>query len=461
MMSSGTSVQNFIQGGLSAALASHEAWLARWPAFEPDETLALDSARFEAALQELFRRLHGENYPFPHPLYAGQMLKPPHPAAMIAYFAAMLINPNNHALDGGPATARMEAECIDALASSMGFPTWLGHLTSSGTIANLEALWVARQLHPDRIVVFSDQAHYTHARMCELLKIKYAVMPSHPDGSMNLDGLRPHLKTDRIGTVVATLGTTSLGALDPLAELVKLQEKHGFRIHVDAAYGGYYHLLRYKDPAFYPFDFIGCADSVVIDPHKHGLQPYGCGCVIFRDPEVAALYAHESPYTYYTGAETDRHLGEISLECSRAGAAAAALWLTMRCMPLEDTGMALVLEKTRGAALRFARAIQDSPRFTLYVEPALDIVTYYPNAPDTESISAMSEQVFERAMAHSQSPVYLAKLSVPVEHFMALHPEISPNSDTVTLLRSCLLKPEHAGWVPRLVQTLEAGVQSS
>ena len=68
---------------------------------------------------------------------------------------------------------------------------------------------------------------------------------------------------------------------------------------------------------------------MVIDPHKHGLQPYGCGAVLFRDPGVAQHYLHDSPYTYFTS--DDLHLGEISLECSRAGAAAAALWLTLRC----------------------------------------------------------------------------------------------------------------------------------
>lgn len=447
-----------LQGGLWAALNAHQAWLARWPAFELDETLQIPEARLHTALNELFERLHGDNYPFPHPLYAGQMLKPPHPAAVIAYLSAMLINPNNHALDGGPPTARMENECIDALARSFGFDTWLGHLTSSGTMANLEALWVARQMHPDKIVVFSDQAHYTHGRMCELLKIKHAVIPSHPDGTMNLEALTPYLKTRKIGTVVATLGTTSLGALDSLGELTKLQEEHGFRIHVDAAYGGYYHLLRYSDPAFFQFDFIRNADSVVVDPHKHGLQPYGCGCVIFRDPDVASLYAHHSPYTYFTSAE--RHLGEISLECSRAGAAAAALWLTMRLFPLEDTGMALILQKTREAALAFADALNDSARFALYLDPALDIVVYFPNGPDTESISARTEQVFRAAMAHPEFPMFTAKLSVPIEHFAALHPQITPNSDTVTLLRSCLLKPEHSQWVPQLMRTLEASLAS-
>ena len=489
-----------VLGGLQNSLDAHHGWEGGYPAFELDETLQVSEQNLNAALGELSRRLHGENYPFFHPLYAGQMLKPPHPAAMIGYFAAMLVNPNNHALDGGPATARMESECIDELAKSFGFDTWLGHLTASGTIANLEALWVARELHPDKIVVYSEQSHYTHKRMCDLLKIKSVGVRTLPDGSMDLDALRPYLKTDKIGTLVITLGSTSLGAIDPLAEAIKLQEKYGFRIHVDAAYGGYYHLLKLKDPAFYHFNFISAADSVVVDPHKHGLQPYGCGCVIFRDPAVARHYEHDSPYTYYTqpssatevptdeetesdreneetetdrqheevevglqkaslkSARTLRHLGEITLECSRPGAAAAALWLTQQLFPLNELGMGLVLQKTRAAALAFAEAIEESPRYGLFLNPSLDIVTYYPCAPDTESLSALSDAVFEEAMAHPEQPAFVAKLTVTAEQFAALHPDITVNSDSVTILRSCLMKPEHLDWVPQLMANLEAAL---
>ena len=98
---------------------------------------------------ELRDRLRN-NYPFFHPSYVGQMLKPPHPAAVIGYLSTMLINPNNHALDGGPATAQMEKEVVTQLARMFGLADHLGHLTSSGTIANLEALFVARQTHPEQ-----------------------------------------------------------------------------------------------------------------------------------------------------------------------------------------------------------------------------------------------------------------------------------------------------------------------
>ncbi|MCY1013703.1 aminotransferase class I/II-fold pyridoxal phosphate-dependent enzyme [Nannocystis pusilla] len=155
------------------------------------------------------------------------MIKPPHPVAVVGYLATMLINPNNHALDGGPPTAVMEREAVDALARMLGFDEHLGHLTSSGTIANLEALFVARETHPGRAIAFSEESHYTHARMGHLLGVPTRSVPADARGRMDLDALAELLARGEVGTVVATLGTTSLGAIDPLDAIVPLARAHG------------------------------------------------------------------------------------------------------------------------------------------------------------------------------------------------------------------------------------------
>ena len=128
-----------LQGWLSGAVAAIAEWQEGFGPFETDPSMLVSDERFAGAFAELTGRLRG-NYPFFHPSYAGQMLKPAHPAAVAGYLAAMLINPNNHALDGGPATGQMEKEAVAALAAMFGLGTRLGHLTTSGTIANLEAL---------------------------------------------------------------------------------------------------------------------------------------------------------------------------------------------------------------------------------------------------------------------------------------------------------------------------------
>ncbi|MGI9175379.1 MAG: aspartate aminotransferase family protein, partial [Rhodothermales bacterium] len=101
---------------LGHALHAIADWEAGWGPHTPYRVPGLDAEAVATALDEYTGRLRG-NYPFFHPRYAGQMLKPPHPAAIIGYLAAMRINPNNHALDGGPPTAEMEKEVVKELAA--------------------------------------------------------------------------------------------------------------------------------------------------------------------------------------------------------------------------------------------------------------------------------------------------------------------------------------------------------
>ena len=132
-----------VPGLLSRATELLEAEFASLPAFQPDAGQDAMARVLEAVAHRL-----ADNYPYFHPLYAGQMLKPPHPLARAAYALAMKINPNNHARDGGRASSEMEIEAVGEIAAMFGWTEYLGHLTSSGTLANLEALWVAGQLAP-------------------------------------------------------------------------------------------------------------------------------------------------------------------------------------------------------------------------------------------------------------------------------------------------------------------------
>ena len=321
----------------------------------PQPTLGEDAA---AILGEAAERMH-DNYPYAHPLYAGQMLKPPHPIARAAYTLAMSVNPNNHALDGGRASSAMEIEAVAALAKMFGWPQHLGHLSSSGTFANLEALWVAGQLHREREARARSRpptrptTRIPASPACWGLPCVDDPHRQHRPHGPRRPRRRAQDAQD-IGTVVATLGTTAVGAVDPLDRILELRQEYSFRIHVDSAYGGYFTLARnLGSETRAAFDAIPHADSLVVDPHKHGLQPYGCGCILFRDPTVGRFYKHDSPYTYFSS--KDLHLGEISLECSRAGASAVALWATQRLLPYIPGGeFARGLEAGREAALAHA-----------------------------------------------------------------------------------------------------------
>lgn len=418
------------------------------PLFESAKSGSPDLHR---VLKETAERLR-DNFPYFHPLYAGQMLKPPHPIARIAYALAMWINPNNHALDGGRASSAMEKEAVAQIASMFGLDAHLGHLTSGGTMANLEALWICGQLNPGKTILASEQAHYTHNRVTGVLGLPFESVPTDQRGRLDVEMLEKRLQEGGVGAVVATVGTTSTGSLDPLPDILTLKERYGFRLHADAAYGGYFRLagnLALDSAA--ALDRLGEADSIVIDPHKHGLQPYGCGCVLFRDPAVGRFYKHDSPYTYFSSG--DLHLGEISLECSRPGASAVALWATQKLLPLVRGGeFSTMLERSREAALKLFERIRSDNRFLTAFPPELDILVWAPRTATVEENPALVRRIFDKAAGNQ---LHLAIAELPARFFGADRRAGNAGSETLSCLRSVLMKPEHLDWVETIWEILD------
>ncbi len=432
---------------LQGALQTLEAGFTDLPEFTPD----FDVVAVEKVLDEVATRMQ-DNYPYYHPQYAGQMLKPPHPVARIAYAMSLWVNPNNHALDGGRASSAMEKECVLALGQMFGWEDPLGHLASGGTMANLEALWVAGRLHPNKKVIASSQAHYTHSRISEVLGIEFSPVAVDSAGRMKIADIEKQLQAGDVGTVVVTMGNTGLGSVDPLQDVLKLREQFDFRVHADAAYGGYFALSdALQTPTRSAFDCMKAVDSIVIDPHKHGLQPYGCGCILYRDPSVGTLYKHDSPYTYFSSAEL--HLGEISLECSRAGASAVALWATQQLMPLtRDGDFANGLNQSLAAARQLHRRLSESDAFLPLMLPELDIVVYALHAPDTHASSVAARATFERA---AENGLHLALIELPLSIAGPYLGDIVTNTDSISCLRSVMMKPEHRDWCKEIVTLLE------
>lgn len=447
------------------SLALAKARLAEGFAHLPEMPEAPLNAAEHSALLEAARRMQ-DNYPYQHPLYVGQMLKPPHPVAQQAYTLAMTLNPNNHALDGGRASSRMEREAVAEIAAMFGWKEHLGHLCGGGTMANFEALWVAREeagssAGQPGAVAASAQAHYTHERLSAVLGRPFVKVDTDAVGRMSVPALERALAaaSPAIDTVVVTLGSTSAGAVDPLPAVLELRERYGFRVHVDAAYGGYFTLASGLSPrARAAYDAVSEADSIVIDPHKHGLQPYGCGCVLFRDPSVGRHYRHDSPYTYFTSSEL--HLGEISLECSRAGASAVALWTTMRALPLRPDGeFARGLEACLAAARRLHKHCEHHPRLRPLFTPELDLLVVALMAPTAAVSSALAHAVFEEAASRD---LHIAVVRVP----KALAEDAEAVTDwgdeaSLLCLRFCTMKPDHLPWLEQIRQRLDASVTAA
>ena len=277
-----------------------------------------------------------DNYPFFHPRYVGQMLKPPHPAAIVGYLSAMLINPNNHALDGGPATAAHGEGGGRRAGRDVRLPaTHLGHLTSSGTIANLEALFDRPgKLHP-------GQGHRVqrrralHARAgCASCSASSGDRRARRRAAAGWTSTRWRScwRPGDVGTVVVDRGHhRARGGRPARPRSLAALPRYGVRVHVDAAYGGFFTLIA-----------DDTADGVAGGPfarHRRRATRWwsirtstGCSRTAAARCSSATRPSAGSTCTTRptpTSPPTSCTSGEISLECSRAGAAAAALWLTL------------------------------------------------------------------------------------------------------------------------------------
>lgn len=424
--------------------------------FQTHPSQQADLSQVKSVLTELVDRLQAD-HPYFHPNYAAQMLKPPHAVAVAAYLATMILNPNNHSQDASRATTPMEREVLRDLVAMFEFPEEsLGHLTWSGTTANLEALWVGREVNPGKAIAHSADAHYTHSRMAEVLNVDSIAIAVDSHGRMSLSDLEEKLKTGKIGTIVATLGTTGLGAVDPLADIITLAKQYEVRVHVDTAYGGFFKLIQDELSAETARHYaaIKDADSVVVDPHKHGLQPYGCGAVLFKDVTVGRFYKHDSPYTYFTSA--DLHFGEIQLETSRAGASAAAFWATTRVFPLTRAGLGEILAAGYRAAQNWWQLLNESEILRPYQKPELDIIAYLPRASSMSEIDRLSQAIFMQAeQAPRSEQIHLATYMVKPNALFAHGINVETDLAKARILRSTLMKPEHQTWVPNLHRKIE------
>lgn len=277
----------------------------------------------------------------------------------------------------------------------------LGGFLEDGTLANMTALWVARNefFRPkpgfegveaegmaaacraydiDRCVVLaSGLGHYSLRKSCGVLGIGNAnVVPVNPDkqSRLDIDHLLERiaeieagpLKT-KILAVIGIAGATETGTIDPLRDMAGICADKGIHFHVDAAWGGptlmsgkYRHLL----------DGIELADSVTIDGHKQFYMPMGCGMIYFRDPRKMDVISYHATYINRPGSVD---LGIRSLEGSR-GATSLILGSALEIMG--SRGYARLIEHGIDTARAFADEIERRPDFELVTAPRLNILTY-------------------------------------------------------------------------------------
>jgi glutamate/tyrosine decarboxylase-like PLP-dependent enzyme len=506
-----------------------------------EETVATLTQELMGLLAELKR-----DVPFFSGRYKGHMIGEQTIASQIGYFATMLYNPNNIAIEISPVTTRLELEVAEQLARMIGYDpsrSW-GHLTSGGTIANFEALWLARgvrylavaaagaatelglglwvrlpggstapiaelplwellnvanedaldlwerlwqaaprpevqravsnhslaaigyQEYSRRlaldygdplsagVVLVAATAHYSWEKIVRALGIGSNQLVHVPlDRSFRMD---PDALWERVSdlarhrrpilALVSVCGTTEESAVDRLDHVLEVRDRAGaelgatFHVHSDACYGGYAAAItrradgthrtageiRESVGVDWPSDAwitavqaLGRADSVTVDPHKMGYVPYAAGAILVKDGRTRHLVAIDPPYLSPAELplpDTERFLGRFILEGSKPGAAAAAVWLSHKVIPLDERGYGYLIERTVAGARRFHAALASadlSPfRVVMLPVPDINIVCYLVSHPSLRTLRAVNdfnEQVYVRmSLARSEGrPEYI------------------------------------------------------
>jgi glutamate/tyrosine decarboxylase-like PLP-dependent enzyme len=240
------------------------------------------------------------------------------------------------------------------------------------------------------VVLAPITAHYSWSKGLKLLGLGRDQLQLLPERGMRLDAdaledalQRCERERHPVLMAVAVLGTTEYGTVDPVDAVVDARDRAqarglGFSVHVDAAWGGYLATL-FRNPdgslrsraevgagfAHFPqpevhaaFAALGRTDSVTVDPHKLGYLPYGAGAFICRDHRATALLAEAADYVFHDTRATDymsryRRLGQFVPEGSKSGAAAAAVYVTHKVLPLDHIHFGRLPRQTVLAAEAF------------------------------------------------------------------------------------------------------------
>jgi aromatic-L-amino-acid decarboxylase len=285
-------------------------------AAELDDSLPLEGCD---QLEDLFaacERIVANSRHTGHPRFFGYVASPATVVGAFADLIASAVNQNVPAWRSAPAATHIERTSVRWLAELIGYTkSGFGLLTSGGSMANLDALYIAhrtkarrhsrdRAFEPDiaraglanagppMTVYVSDQVHHSVVKAADILGLRrdhVRIIETDEQFRMNARILGERIGADlqaglRPFCVVGTAGTVNTGAVDPLAEIAAIAKKFELWFHVDGAYGAPAALDASKRPLF---DGLAEADSVTLDPHKWLYTPIDCGCLLLREPQHA------------------------------------------------------------------------------------------------------------------------------------------------------------------------------
>lgn len=355
--------------------------------------------------------------------FFGYVLGSGEPVAAAADLLASVLNQNLTAWRSSPAAVTIERTVVEWLAQAIGCAGYTGSLTGGGSAANLMGLAMGREAKAPAnergaqpgVVYASEEAHMSLPKAVALLGLgreNLRLIPSDENFRMSVLGLERAIHEDRRAgkqaiAIVASAGTVNTGAIDPLPQIAEIARGHGLWLHVDGAYGA---LAAITAPE--KFAGLNHADSLSLDPHKWLYQPLDCGCLLFRDPQVArTAFAYTGEYTRALSQDPVEAFSffEESIELSRRFRA-LKLWLSLRYHGLGAFREAIA--EDLGHAQRLAAAVDADERLERVAPVELSAVCfrYRGAARDEGKLDQLNRATLRRVIERGR--VYLSNASI-------------------------------------------------
>ncbi len=314
---------------------------------------------------ESLRRLRSEDPSYSEGEVLGSMTVDP-PEYLLEAFK-IFANTNLNDPEMFRVTRSLEVESVRWL-SKLFYGYGHGFLTYGGTESNITALYILRELTGGEIVIAPKSAHFSIRKACKILRLHLVEVGLGSDYYPDLSTMCELIKKyrDRLVAVVLTAGTTELGIVEPVDELVETCSDVDYVVHVDAAYGGLLaQVLRDGDVRYPVFDFrVDKVYTLSVDLHKL-VAPAPCGAILLRSGELEELATFDAPYMPSGKQRT--------LLGTRSGGVAAVAWAVTQVLGVE--GLKELARELRARALYLSRRLREIG-VDVIREPELPIVTF-------------------------------------------------------------------------------------
>jgi len=346
---------------------------ARLPASPPEQ-----GEPFSALLRDLEEVLLPGITHWNHPRFLAYFANTGSEPGILGELLAATLNVNAMLWSTSPAATEVELLAVDWLRQLLGLPEGLhGQLEDTASVSTIAALAAARELRPGGTVLASEQANFSVAKAARLVGLPFKTLPVDDAFRLRPDAVAAEIEDAT--AVVATSGTTSSTAVDPIPEIAELCERAGVWLHVDAAYAGAAAVCEEFRWALAGADR---ADSLVINAHKWLATPMDCSCLWTRRPDAFfRAFSAEPEYMPERAADV-KDLKDYGPRLGRSFLG-LKLWAVLRCYGREGL-QALIREHVRLARL-FASWLEETPGWEIVVPPNFSVVCFRCEGSDAEN----------------------------------------------------------------------------